>query len=431
MRLSVRGFYLATALALAATPAAAQFNGYSGIFALNTQTFGLRAPPTLTAPGSGYAPSDTVTLTCPGLETSTTTAATLTITSIGAGGAITGVSLTNPGTYTSIPSSGLAGTLNGTCAFTQAATSGSGSGATFSGTFAFIAANSTALIVLPTPTQIALGGVFAANAPTNQLQYGIATTGAPEFRALIAADIAGLAASLAATTVTDLTVTDLTGYVYCNASSSCTAATQVPISTGISGLGTGIATALAAAPTGSGSLVAATSPTISSPTVTGTLAGATETLSGTLTPTGGIVGVTNGSAAAAGTVGEYASNTVSGGSAIGITSGVAQNIASLSLTAGDWNCQGNIGYVPGSGTVQTSESAWISLTSAAIPTTPNSGAYTAINATGSATVPLGFLTIGNFRVNISTTTTVYLEATSTFTVSTNAAYGFIGCRRVR
>ena len=44
MRLSVRGFYLAAALALAVTPAAAQFNGLSGIFALNHMTFAVILP---------------------------------------------------------------------------------------------------------------------------------------------------------------------------------------------------------------------------------------------------------------------------------------------------------------------------------------------------------------------------------------------------
>jgi hypothetical protein len=48
-----------------------------------------------------------------------------------------------------------------------------------------------------------------------------------------------------------------------------THATGLPVSTGISGLGTGVATGLANAVTGSGSPVLATSPSIASPTVTG------------------------------------------------------------------------------------------------------------------------------------------------------------------
>jgi hypothetical protein len=51
-------------------------------------------------------------------------------------------------------------------------------------------------------------------------------------------------------------------------SGTLTNATGLPISTGVSGLGTGVATALAAAVTGSGSVVLGTSPTINNPTVT-------------------------------------------------------------------------------------------------------------------------------------------------------------------
>jgi hypothetical protein len=51
-------------------------------------------------------------------------------------------------------------------------------------------------------------------------------------------------------------------------SGTLTNATGLPISTGVSGLGTGVATALAAAVTGSGSVVLGTSPTVNNPTVT-------------------------------------------------------------------------------------------------------------------------------------------------------------------
>lgn len=48
-----------------------------------------------------------------------------------------------------------------------------------------------------------------------------------------------------------------------------TNATNLPVSTGISGLGSGIATALAQSPTGSGGIVLATAPTLTGMTVTG------------------------------------------------------------------------------------------------------------------------------------------------------------------
>jgi hypothetical protein len=54
-------------------------------------------------------------------------------------------------------------------------------------------------------------------------------------------------------------------------SATLTNATGLPASTGISGLGTGVATALGNAVTGSGGAVLATSPTIAAPTITGSL----------------------------------------------------------------------------------------------------------------------------------------------------------------
>lgn len=54
-----------------------------------------------------------------------------------------------------------------------------------------------------------------------------------------------------------------------------TNATGLPISTGVSGLGAGVATALGSAVTGSGGVVLAASPTISNPTITGPLSTST------------------------------------------------------------------------------------------------------------------------------------------------------------
>jgi len=51
-------------------------------------------------------------------------------------------------------------------------------------------------------------------------------------------------------------------------SGTLTSATGLPISTGVSGLGTGVATALGSAVTGSGGVVLASAPTVTNPTVT-------------------------------------------------------------------------------------------------------------------------------------------------------------------
>lgn len=72
-----------------------------------------------------------------------------------------------------------------------------------------------------------------------------------------------------------------------------TNATGLPVGTGISGLGTGVATALGSAITGSGGLVGATSPTIANPTLSGTIAGA-PTASGAWTFSSGLTGTVTG-----------------------------------------------------------------------------------------------------------------------------------------
>lgn len=66
------------------------------------------------------------------------------------------------------------------------------------------------------------------------------------------------------------------------ASITLTNATGLPISSGVSGLGTGVATALGSAVTGSGDIVLATSPTVASPTFTGTIGGS-STFAGNIT----------------------------------------------------------------------------------------------------------------------------------------------------
>ena len=163
--------------------------------------------------------------------------------------------------------------------------------------------------------------------------------------------------------------------------------------------------------TGSGLAVFGTSPTLTTPN---------------------IVGVTNASNAAAGSVGEYISGQVLGGSAVSLTSGIAADITSISLTAGDWDCSGSGVFAPNAATTVTHELVWISTSSATAPTPPHNGGQAGIVLEAGSITGLAIRqTIGLFRVNISSTTTVYLSARSAFSVSTNSAHGFIGCRRIR
>lgn len=183
--------------------------------------------------------------------------------------------------------------------------------------------------------------------------------------------------------------------------------------TSLTGLSTPLSTAQGGTntntSTGSGANALATAPTLNQPNV---------------------VGVTTNSNAAAGSVGEFISSTVASGSAVALTSGANINVTSISLTPGDWDVQGNVGFVPAGTTTTSAIGGAISTTSAAVPTPPSSGGYSFLSLASPAGAS-NLLPVGRTRLSLAVTTTVYLVAQSTFAVSTSGAYGFIGARRVR
>lgn len=147
---------------------------------------------------------------------------------------------------------------------------------------------------------------------------------------------------------------------------------------------------------------------------------------GTFTPstTSGIVGTTLANNAQAGSVGEVltaSANTVN------VPSAINTNVVTLSLSAGDWDIQGTIVFYPAGSTVP---SALISGLSSTSTTFGGLGTYVVTRAT--------FATGGNeaqttpiVRFNVSTTTTIYLVAQVSYTVSTMTADSVIFARRVR
>lgn len=131
-----------------------------------------------------------------------------------------------------------------------------------------------------------------------------------------------------------------------------------------------------------------------------------------------------------GLVGEIVESTIVSGSAVSLSNGVAANITSISLTAGEWDVWGSIAIAAASGTTVTQVAGWISTTSATLPTNPNLGAEVIITAPFSAS-GLQTLPVGSRHLTLAATTTVYLSVYTEFGVSTNAGFGYLGARRVR
>jgi hypothetical protein len=152
-------------------------------------------------------------------------------------------------------------------------------------------------------------------------------------------------------------------------------------------------------------------------------------VTGTFTPstTNGIVGTTLANEANAGSIGEVITNT---GTNVSLTTAVSANVTSVVLTAGDWDVYGSIAF---NGTASTSTSrvvGGLSTVSATLPAQPYYYQHQyGVGGFTSATLPNGSVPMQ--RINVSTTTTVYLVAQATFTASTETATGVIIARRAR
>jgi hypothetical protein len=143
----------------------------------------------------------------------------------------------------------------------------------------------------------------------------------------------------------------------------------------------------------------------------------------------GYVGTTTNDSAPAGYVGEFITANVPIGSAVSLTNNAAANVASITLTAGDWDVWGTVLFNPAGSTTVASLIASISTVSGAVGILPYgcSALIAAVFGTGAAqAIPTTTL-----RLNLASPGVVYLVAAATFGVSSMGAYGFIGARRRR
>lgn len=148
-------------------------------------------------------------------------------------------------------------------------------------------------------------------------------------------------------------------------------------------------------------------------------------------PSGGaLIGTTTNDSAGTGLVGEYQSPAVVPATTVSLSTGTPVTVTSISLTAGDWDVQGGAIFATAASTSVTQVLAGISTTN---NTLGADGTYA--RATFAAVVP-GAVEWQDqvtpiVRISIAATTTVYVVAQSTFTVSTQTAGGYIRARRVR
>jgi hypothetical protein len=147
--------------------------------------------------------------------------------------------------------------------------------------------------------------------------------------------------------------------------------------------------------------------------------------------TGVPLGTTTNDSASAGQIGQIISSSVAQASPVALTTGTSANVTSISLTAGDWDVTGHVGFIPAATTSVTTMLGSVTLVSAVADVTPGWGVVhrQAALVTGALGFQLGGA--GPVRISIASTTTVYLVANAQFTVSTMEAYGAIRARRMR
>lgn len=277
------------------------------------------------------------------------------------------------------------------------------------------------------------GGTAATTASQARINLSAAASGANT-------DITSITGSAAKLTTARTVQTNLasTAPASFNGSANITPGVSgiLPIANGGTGNATGLAasaTQLATARTFQTNLASTSAASFNgtasvTPGVTGTLAignggtGAT-TAAAARTSLGVLAsaGVVDASNAAAGVVGEVLSATAT---TVSLSNGVATNVVSLALTAGDWDLSGAVSVRPTSATIAQIISG-ASTTSATNPVFPNrivdNGSFTFVQE----------YAIPSQRFNITATTTVYLVTSAGFPSGTVTADGYLLARRRR
>lgn len=154
-------------------------------------------------------------------------------------------------------------------------------------------------------------------------------------------------------------------------------------------------------------------------------------------PSNQILGSATNDSAPAGFLGEFITSTVAAGAAVALTTATPATIASINLTAGDWDVSGVLDFVTASTTNVSNLKGGLSSTAATflaqtggggVGTDPNVSKFYFNFAPGVFTESVPVPTT---RVSLAAGATIYLVAQGTFTVAGLSAYGTIRARRVR
>lgn len=165
-------------------------------------------------------------------------------------------------------------------------------------------------------------------------------------------------------------------------------------------------------------------------TTPSTVAATTISATGAITPsqTAGIVGTTTNNNANAGSVGEYLNQITASGSAVALTTATQHNIATITLTAGDWDVGGTICFSFGAGTTIAWTRSCVNNSSASITQDYKTTSITTPITGG--TIDTSFA-VPTTRWSVSTTTQIWLVTQTSFSVSTLSGYGNLWARRAR
>lgn len=140
-----------------------------------------------------------------------------------------------------------------------------------------------------------------------------------------------------------------------------------------------------------------------------------------------VKGIAAGTTPLAGYTGEVMSVSVGTGTQVALTSGTYTQIATLALTAGDWDVTGSIGI---SNSGATTTQVYGAVTTVAPPGNPGLNGGICVNDYRNWPT-LTTMPCGTVRVNSASVTNVYLVMMASYTAGSCSGWGYMKARRVR